>query len=259
MAIVINGSGTVTGLSVGGLPDGTVDAGTLASNAVTEAKIASSAVVTAKLNDDAVTNAKMANDAITEHELAGSAVVTAAINDDAITAAKLASGVGGKILQVVTGELTSHVQMATTSWQNTGLTANITPSATSSKILITVSFGKAQTTQSNGDHTYSMRLLRQVGGTNYDSDLNGVADGSRSRALFSQGGHSYNASHSMGGFSITGVDSPNTTSEITYYAQAWPQSGSYPLILNGVSNNTNDANTYHSRTKAILTMMEIAG
>ncbi len=31
MAIVINGSGTVTGLSVGGLPDGTVDSDTLAS------------------------------------------------------------------------------------------------------------------------------------------------------------------------------------------------------------------------------------
>ena len=32
MAVVINGSGTVTGLAVGGLPDGTVDAGTLADN-----------------------------------------------------------------------------------------------------------------------------------------------------------------------------------------------------------------------------------
>ena len=32
MAIVINGSGTVTGLAVGGLPDGTVDSGTLAVN-----------------------------------------------------------------------------------------------------------------------------------------------------------------------------------------------------------------------------------
>ena len=31
MPITINGSGTITGLSVGGLPDGTVDAGTLAS------------------------------------------------------------------------------------------------------------------------------------------------------------------------------------------------------------------------------------
>jgi hypothetical protein len=49
MAIVINGSGTVTGLSVGGLPDGTVDDGTLASNAVTEAKIATDAVTAAKI------------------------------------------------------------------------------------------------------------------------------------------------------------------------------------------------------------------
>lgn len=39
MAIVINGSGTVTGLSVGGLPDGTVDEGTLATDSVTATKI----------------------------------------------------------------------------------------------------------------------------------------------------------------------------------------------------------------------------
>ena len=40
MAIVINGSGTVTGISVGGLPDGIVDAGTLADNAVGLAQMA---------------------------------------------------------------------------------------------------------------------------------------------------------------------------------------------------------------------------
>ena len=41
MAISINGSGTVTGISVGGLPDGIVDADMLASNAVTAGKLAS--------------------------------------------------------------------------------------------------------------------------------------------------------------------------------------------------------------------------
>jgi len=40
MAIVINGSGTVTGISVGGLPDVIVDSGTLATDAVTIAKLA---------------------------------------------------------------------------------------------------------------------------------------------------------------------------------------------------------------------------
>ena len=49
MAIVINGSGTVTGLAVGGLPDGTVDSGTLATNSVTEAKIATDSVTTTKI------------------------------------------------------------------------------------------------------------------------------------------------------------------------------------------------------------------
>ena len=41
MPISINGSGTVTGVSVGGLPDGIVDADMLASNAVTAGKLAS--------------------------------------------------------------------------------------------------------------------------------------------------------------------------------------------------------------------------
>jgi len=41
MPIAINGSGTVAGISVGGLPDGIVDADMLASNAVTAAKLAS--------------------------------------------------------------------------------------------------------------------------------------------------------------------------------------------------------------------------
>jgi len=44
MAIVINGNGTVTGLAVGGLPDGTVDAGTLAANSVDSAELIDGAV-----------------------------------------------------------------------------------------------------------------------------------------------------------------------------------------------------------------------
>ena len=49
MAIVINGSGTVTGLAVGGLPDGTVDAGTLATDSVTAAKLEVSAITATDL------------------------------------------------------------------------------------------------------------------------------------------------------------------------------------------------------------------
>ena len=48
MAIQINGDGTITGISVGGLPDGIVDTDMLANNAVATAKIADSAVTSAK-------------------------------------------------------------------------------------------------------------------------------------------------------------------------------------------------------------------
>lgn len=47
MAIVINGSGTVTGLAVGGLPDGTVDSDTLATDSVVTGKIADGTIVNA--------------------------------------------------------------------------------------------------------------------------------------------------------------------------------------------------------------------
>ena len=174
------------------------------------------------------------------------------ITDDAITAAKLPAG---SVLQVVTAELTTRVSMATESFQNTGLIGYITPSSASSKILITISFGRIQTTQTNGDHGCAVRLLRNGN----DSDLNGVADGSRQRSLFTTGGNSYNANHSKGGYGVTGIDSPNTTSQITYNVQAWPQASSQPIIINGTSNNGDSAPMYNSRTKAFITMMEIQG
>ena len=49
MAIVINGSGTVTGISVGGLPDGIVDAGTLATDSVDSAELINGSIDAAHL------------------------------------------------------------------------------------------------------------------------------------------------------------------------------------------------------------------
>ena len=54
MPVSINGSGAITGVSVGGLPDGIVDADTLATNSVTTAKIASKAATSPKLGSGAV-------------------------------------------------------------------------------------------------------------------------------------------------------------------------------------------------------------
>ena len=48
MPVTITGDGSITGLAVGGLPDGSVDADTIAANAVTTTKIANSAVTSVK-------------------------------------------------------------------------------------------------------------------------------------------------------------------------------------------------------------------
>tara|TARA_R100001463_G_C3497472_1_gene218688 strand:+ start:90 stop:680 length:591 start_codon:yes stop_codon:yes gene_type:complete len=48
MTVIINGSGTITGISVGGLPDGIVDTDMLAANAVTAAKRGAGAILQVK-------------------------------------------------------------------------------------------------------------------------------------------------------------------------------------------------------------------
>ena len=104
MAIVINGSGTVTGLAVGGLPDGTVDDGTVASG------IASS-------------------------KLTGA---LPAISGASLTGFTDAQMPAGSVLQVVSATFGTSTSSTTTSWVNTPITASITPTSTSSKILISV-------------------------------------------------------------------------------------------------------------------------
>jgi hypothetical protein len=99
MSIVINGSGTISGISVGGLPDSIVDAGTLATDSVDSAELI----------------------------------------DGSIDTAHLASGVGGKVLQVLQAERSAELDLASDSWVTlTGLYKAITPASTSSKFLVTV-------------------------------------------------------------------------------------------------------------------------
>ena len=125
MAIVINGSGTVTGISVGGLPDGVVDAGTLATNSVDSA------------------------------ELVDGSIDTAHIGTDQITSAILPAG---SVLQVV--QATSNTQTnPSTSWTAvSGSSVAITPSATSSKILYI--FNAPGFVTDTGTHGLKMKLLR---------------------------------------------------------------------------------------------------
>ena len=59
MSITINGTGSITGLTAGGLPDASVTADDLASNAVTTTKVADANITTAKIADANITAAKL--------------------------------------------------------------------------------------------------------------------------------------------------------------------------------------------------------
>tara|TARA_R100000656_G_scaffold103064_1_gene74989 strand:- start:221 stop:910 length:690 start_codon:yes stop_codon:yes gene_type:complete len=59
MAIVINGSGTITGVSVGGLPDDIVDAGMMADNSIDSDAYVDASIDNAHLADDAVGTAEL--------------------------------------------------------------------------------------------------------------------------------------------------------------------------------------------------------
>tara|TARA_R100001015_G_C4539323_1_gene103717 strand:- start:92 stop:727 length:636 start_codon:yes stop_codon:yes gene_type:complete len=185
MAISINGStNVITGLAVGGLPDGTIDADSLASNAV--------------------------------------------------TAAKLASGVGGKILQVKQAVKTDTSSTTNFGWVTIPGTdetssgslfeVNITPAATSSKILVTwgIHLSVASSVYSGG-----LKLRRD------STDLFiGDTSSSRTRASnWAVGWSSYANRHPwfLGG---TFLDSPNTTSQVTYQIQYTSGYNSYTVYVN---------------------------
>ena len=150
MAITINGNGTVTGISVGGLPDGIVDTDMIAANAVTAAKRGA-----------------------------------------------------GAILQVINGSTTSTFTTTSATYADIGLSASITPASSSNKILVFGNIGGIETSAAN---TYGNgKLLRDSTDIIQKIDYGVGFTGDSGR----WGGSS--------SFSI--LDSPSTTSAVTYKIQ----------------------------------------
>ena len=150
----------------------------------------------------------------------------------------------GGILQVVSTTKTDT--FATTSGTDvdiTGLSASITPRSTSSKVLVLVSAPFSTTT----NQINSITLTR--GGTPIGG---GTIAGSRTSAFRS----AYLTSTNTGGM-LSGehLDSPSTTSTITYQVQCKTSAGTMTI---GISGGDSDA-ANHPRTSSTITLMEVAG
>lgn len=119
------------------------------------------------------------------------------------------AGSGG-VLQVVQTVYTTEVQTFSTSFVDTGLTLSITPTSASSKILVVVAQTLSPT--SGGSNTYGQwQLLRGATAIYADYRIN----------MYMQYAH--------GTYSCVMLDSPATTSPVTYKTQMATGSGSFAL------------------------------
>jgi hypothetical protein len=198
--------------------------------------------------DGSITEAKLANSAVTDAKIAAMAAtkLTGTVPD--------ANAPSGSVIQVVSvtkintwSETTSGAGGITNAV--TGLTASITPSSASNKILIMVQLtcSSSQTTHNINTHLY--RDGTQI--------ALAEASGVQIRANTGQG-QAGQSGENMSNSNIHFVDSPATTSSVSYAIRLSTGLASSNTVY--VNRSSNDANqTWVTRGVSTITVMEIAG
>lgn len=171
------------------------------------------------------------------------------IVDGTITSSDLASGVGGKVLQVVsTAKTDVFTSGSTANWVAiTGLSATITPSSTSSKILImtNVSFG----TDGAGNYDYGFAIYKNA------SVLTGATGDASSSSLRVSFSGASRQQYELNNGSMTYLDSPSSTSSLTYSIYGRANGGT--LYVNRCV--FDDGTAGSERGISTITVMEVAG
>ena len=170
-------------------------------------------------------------------------------DDPVVTAGVVAGGAlpAGSILQVVSVTKTDSFTTSSSSFVDiTGLSATITPSSASSKILVS-SFGVIGNTDING--VVNVRYTR-----NGSAVFVGDAAGSRTQAAWGERIQGENFQTNAG--SPMFLDSPATTSAVTYKVQLnQTNGGTSTWGRNGPDSNA----VAGSRFSSSLTLIEVAG
>lgn len=158
----------------------------------------------------------------------------------------------GKVLQVASATKLDTASTANSSGTThvaiSGLQPQITPSATTSKVLVMINVKFAIST-ANGDT--SLKLFRSVGGSETEI-FSGTASGSRQGNIW--GIADYNSTTEVIPVSSHYLDTPNTTSQITYILKWQSQSQAVYINRSGVDSNSS---VYHRNSSSVI-VMEIA-
>jgi len=122
-----------------------------------------------------------------------------------------ASAGGGKVLQVVQATTSTAVQITATSMQDTGITCSITPTLATSKVLVLIN-GQVYAYKAGNGATGDFQIVR-------NSTAVLVCDGTTGNFAF--GAKVGSSTVEWGGIISTAyLDSPATTSSVTYKLQA---------------------------------------
>jgi len=151
----------------------------------------------------------------------------------------------GIVLQVVSTTKTSTASTTSSTFSDiTGLSVSITPTSTTSKILVLISANA-----SSSNHCF-IRLLR--GATPI-----GVGDAGGTRIQSTLGNFYYgNNFNNIRGYSANYLDSPATTSATTYKLQWATYDNATAMWLNTAAGDTDAATV--TRTISSITVMEIS-
>jgi hypothetical protein len=165
----------------------------------------------------------------------------------------------GHIVQVVATNLTatSSVSISTT-WADTPLTANITPTYATSKILVSSTIFSELT---YAPYYQRFRYSRAISGGS-TTNITAPTDGSRSSMMgtgvegWAGGGDSNRGSTPTQTSFTNYLDSPNTTSEVTYTLQAAAAQGTLTMYINRSAGATDSA--AYENGLSWITLMEVA-
>ena len=163
----------------------------------------------------------------------------------------LPSGSSGGIIQVVHTNTSAHTYSNSTSYTDiTGVTATITPKFSSSKILIQCSLAIGK----EDNHSMMGRIVRNGSAI---SGSGGVAESGHGNQEDGVWWLVRTSTHSANPLMVNYLDSPASTSALTYKAQGKTTSASYPFAINRtVSSNDNE---YATPAFSMITLMEISG
>ena len=156
----------------------------------------------------------------------------------------------GNILQVVHVNSNTHMSSTSTSYVDlTGVTATITPSSSSNKILIVCSIAISK----EANHSFIGRIVKDGSAI---SGAGGVAESGHGNQEDGAWWLIRTTPHATNSCTVQYLDSPATTSATTYKAQGKTSNSSQGFALNRTKNGEDQL--YASPTFSSITLWEVA-